>query len=180
MDTRRSKADQNVSVLQVLARNNVLLIDDADREAREIELIDRIKARHLRRLTADQSSLRLDAAVGNTLDDVRDPLRIVLPARDVVEEEQRLAARACDVVHAHRDAVDTDRIIFVHDKCKLQLRSDAVCAGKKCRMLHALELVHRERAGEAAETSEHFLAHCLLYMLLHELDRLVTGLNIHT
>ena len=62
-------------------------------------------------LAADQRAARLLAAGRDALDDVGGD-RDVEPLADVVvEEEQRLGALHQDVVDAHRDEVDADRVV---------------------------------------------------------------------
>ena len=66
-----------------------------------------------RRLAADEGATRVDAPLGHAADDCCDLFGDVLPAGDVIEEEERLCAAADDVVDAHCDAVDADRVVFV-------------------------------------------------------------------
>ena len=53
------------------------------------------------------------AALRHTGHDRRDLLRIVLAAGNIVQEKQRLAACTCNIVHAHGNTVNTDRVMLV-------------------------------------------------------------------
>ena len=110
------------------------LLDDADREAGEIVLAGGIHAGHLRGLAADQRAARLLAARGDALDDLGGGRDVELAARVVVEEEERLGALREDVVDAHRDEIDADRVVAVELERELQLGADAVGAGDQHRL----------------------------------------------
>ena len=92
------------------------------------------------RLTADQRSSRLKAAFCHTLDDISDLLRLIFPARDVVQEKEGLSARAGNIVHAHCHCVDPDGIMFVQDHGDLHLCPASVGSGQQDRIFHLLDL----------------------------------------
>ena len=129
-------------------------------------------------LPADQGAAGLHTALAHALDNLLDPLRHVLSAGDVVQEEQGLRAAADDIVHTHCDAVDTDRVVFVHQEGDLQLRAHAVRAGNQYRLFHPAEI----RLKQAAEA-----AHILAYtgnagppdVLFHQFNGFVAGGDIH-
>ena len=85
-------------------------LDDADAAAGEVELVRLEEAGVLGRLAADERGARLAAAGGDAADELGDADRIEPADGDVVEEGQRLGAGAHDVVGAHRDEVDADRV----------------------------------------------------------------------
>ena len=116
MNTARRNADQDIARLQFFARNQVLSVAGADREAREVIFVLGHESRVLRGLTADQRAARLNAALRDTGDNRRNLLRNILAAGNVVEEKERLAARAGDIVHAHRDTVNADGIVAIQQK----------------------------------------------------------------
>ena len=102
-------------------------LDDADREADEVELTRLHAGRDAptsRRRAA--RTARCAAAVGDAGDDLVDLLGHEPADRDVVEEEQRLGALHRDVVDRHRDAVDADRVAAVREPGDQRLRADAV------------------------------------------------------
>ena len=82
-----------------------------DGEAGEVVVAVAVHARHLRRLAADQRAAGQPAALGDAGDDRRALVGIELAGREIVEEEQRLGALHDDVVDAHGDEVDADRVV---------------------------------------------------------------------
>ena len=73
----------------------------------------------LRGLTAHQGATRLHTALRDTGDYGRNLLRDIFSAGNVVEEKERFAARAGDIVHAHRNAVNADRIVAIQQEGNL-------------------------------------------------------------
>ena len=69
-----------------------------------------MQARVLGRLAADERAAGLAAARRDAADEAGDGLRVEPADGDVVEEGERLGAAADDVVGAHRDEVDADRV----------------------------------------------------------------------
>ena len=71
----------------MLAGNHLFLVAHTNRKTSQIVIFLRHQARVLCSLSANESSLRLKAAFRNALYDIRDLLRIVLAAGDVIQEE---------------------------------------------------------------------------------------------
>ena len=80
-------ADENVSGSQVLACDHFLFIAYTHSKTSQIVLVLCHETRMLRSLSADQSSFRLEAALGHALNDIRDLFRIVLAACNIIQEE---------------------------------------------------------------------------------------------
>ena len=135
---------QHIARPDVRACDQILFICHTDREAGQVIFILRIEARHLCRLAADQRRAGLHAALRHAGNNLRNLLRVILPARDIVQEKQRLAACAGHVIDTHRDTVDSNCIMAVHHEGQLQLRSDTVRPGQKRRMFHSLHRIHRK------------------------------------
>ena len=84
--------------------------------------------------------------------------RDVEPLADViVEEEQRLGALHENVVDAHRDEVDADRVVAIQCERELELGADAVGARDEHRL--AIARRHRHQRAEAADAGQHLRAH---------------------
>ena len=132
--------DERVALAHGGAREDALLVHEADGEAREVILVLGIEARHLGGLAADEGGSGLDAALGHARDDVGYALRHVLAAGDVVEEEERSGAGADDVVDAHGDAVYAHGVVLVHEEGYLELGAHAVRARDEHGGLHAREV----------------------------------------
>ena len=109
-------------------------LDRADREAGEIVVALGVHAGHLRGLAADQRAAGFAAAVGDAGDDWRAGRDVELAGREVVEEEERLGALHDQVVDAHRDEVDADRVVLAGVDRDLELGADAVGGGDQDRV----------------------------------------------
>src|SRR3546814_3745416 len=71
----------------------------------------------------------LPAALGDTRDHRGRDLDIEPAAGEVVEEQQRLRRLHDQIVDAHRDQVDADRVVSARGGGEAQLRADAVGRG---------------------------------------------------
>ena len=109
-----------------------------------------IHAGHFGGLAADQRAAGLPAALGDAADDRRALVGVELAGGEIVEEEQRLGALHDEVVDAHGDEVDADRVVLAGLDGDLQLGADAVIGGDQHRIGEAggLEV---EQAAEAAD-----------------------------
>ena len=119
-------------------------------ETGEVVIAPGIKARHFRRLAADQRAARLAAALGDALDDGDADLGRELSGGEVVEEEQGLRALDDDVVDAHGHEIDADRVVDARVDGDLHLGADAVIGGHQDRVLEARGL-EVEQAAEPAD-----------------------------
>ena len=88
---------------------DLLALDRAHGEAREIVVVAVIHAGHLGGLAADERAARLPAALGDPGDDLARRRHIELAGREIVEEEQRLGALDDEIVDRHGDEIDADR-----------------------------------------------------------------------
>ena len=87
-------------------------------------------------------------------------------------------AAADDVVGAHGHAVDADGVMLVQQLGNADLGADAVGAGNQNRLGHTGQ-IGSEQTATAADVGHDAGDHGALHMLLHELDALITGLNVH-
>ena len=153
------QAEHHVAGLDGPAVDDVVALDDADAEAGHVVIARLVEVGQDGRLAADQGAVGLHAAVADALDEIARQGRIVLRHREVVEEQQRLAAGAEAVVDRHGDEVDADRVVLVHQRGDLELGADAVGAGDEDGMAivageQPAVVVEAEQAGEAAEAVE--------------------------
>ncbi len=169
--TGTREADDAVAGAHV-ARQHLAALDDADREADEIELARLHHAGVLRHLAAEQRAARAPAALGHARDHLLDLFGDELADRDVVEEEQRLGALRRDVVDRHRDAVDPDRVAPVGEPRDQRLRADAVGRRHEQRIAEALP-VDGEQAAEPADVADDLGPERRADVRLDELDRLL-------
>ena len=105
-------------------------------------------------LAADERAARLTAALRDAADDLLDVLCTQLADGDVVEEEERLGAAGQHVVDAHRDEVDTYRVVLVGHLGESQLRAHAVGAAHEDRVIHLLEGSGGKHPAKAADVAD--------------------------
>ena len=148
-----------------------------DAEPREVELVGLHEPRVLGRLAAGERRAGLAAALGDPRDQGRDPLRVQPPDRDVVEERERLGARAGHVVGAHRDEVDADRVQAAHRRRDRRLRPHAVGGRDDHRLPVARR--DRDRGPEPAQAAEDLRAPRGRHGRTHQLDRALAGRHVH-
>ena len=177
--TRGGNAHKHVSGSDLFARDQILLIHHTYRKSGKIVLLLRHQSRMLRRLAADQRCLRLHTSFCHTAHDRGDLLRKVPAAGNIIQEEQRLPAGTHHIVHTHGHTVDSHRVMLIHQKRQLDLRSHAIRTGQQHRMLHLLDLIQTKGARKSAQSAQHFRTHRFFHMLLQQLHRLITGLNIN-
>ena len=144
------EAEDDVALCNVAGRQQLPALGSADGEACEIVVAAGIHARHFGRLAADQRAARLAATGRNAADDGRTLVRIELAGGEIVEEEQRLGALHDEIVDAHGNEVDADRVVLVGVDGDLQLGADAVIGGNEDRIGETGRL-QVEQAAEAAD-----------------------------
>ena len=99
------------------------------------------------------------------------------PRREVVEEEQGLRALHDEVVDAHRDEVDADRVVAAALDGDLELGADAVVGRDQDRVDEAGAL-QVEEAAEAAEIGVRTRPACRPDERLDRLDQPVPGVDV--
>ena len=120
----------------------------------------------------------LHAALAHARHNGGDLLRHVLPAGDVVQEEERLGPADDHVVDAHGHAVDAHSVVLVLVKGQLELGAHAVGAGHQHGLLHALH-VQLEQPAKAAHAAEGSRCQGAGDMAFHQLHGLVARSDIH-
>ena len=172
--TARRQPDQHVVLPHALGSEHLAFLHHADAEARQVERVVGHHAGMLRRLASDQGAPRGSAPRRDPLDDRDHPLRNDVTERDVVQEEQRLRAGADDVVGAHRDQVDADRIEAAGSARDLELRPDAVGGGRQ--QAAATDV---EEPGEPTDRLGDLAATRRRREVADQRDRLRGGFGIH-
>ena len=110
MEPRRRQPEDRVAGADRRPVDDVGPLDDADAAAGQVEGVDLHQARVLGGLAADQRTAGIATAGRHRPDELGDPLGHDPADGDVVEEGERLGPAADDVVGAHRDEVDADRV----------------------------------------------------------------------
>src|SRR5450759_2553188 len=117
--------------------DDLVLLDHADAEARQVVVVLLHHAGVLGYLAAGERAAGLYAAVRHTPHYLGDPRRHDLPRGDVVLEEERLGSAGDDVVGAHGDQVDPHGIVFIEHLGELYLGAHAVGAAGEDWILEA-------------------------------------------
>ena len=143
----------------------------------EIVVAVGIHAGHFGGLAADQRAARLAAAGRDAADDRGTLIGIELAGREIVEEEQRLRALDDEVVDAHGNEIDADRVVIVRVDGDLELRADAVVGGDEHRIGEARGL-QVEQAAEAADLAVRAWTARRTDSRLDLLDEQVAGIDI--
>ena len=172
MHAARRQREHHVARLHAGIVDDLFRVDHADREACEVVLLFGHQPGMLGSLAADERAARAHAPFRNAAHDRGDLLGEVSAAGDIVEKDDGLRAAADDVVHAHGDAVDPHRVVFIHEERELDLRADAVRSRDEHGLFHARD-VKREQPAEAADVRL-ALGHGTGNVLFHQLDRLVS------
>ena len=104
-------------------------------------------------------------------------LGLELAAGEIVEEEQRLGALHDEVVDAHRDEIDADRVVASGLDGELDLGADAVGGGDQHRVgeAGALEV---EQPAEAADLGVGAGPRGRAHQRLDQLDHAVAGIDV--
>ena len=128
MGAAARQSQNGVTRHDVGAVNDSAFLDRADSEAGKVVLSWRIHAGHFCGFAADQCATGQFASRRNALHNLGGGCHVELSAGEVVKKEQWFGTLHQDVVHAHRDQIDTDRIVSVQLKRELELGADAVGA----------------------------------------------------
>ena len=134
----------------VRSRQQLAALDRTDREARKVVIGAVVKTRHLGGFAADQRRARLDAALRDALDDLRSNCGIELAGSKIIEEKKRLGTLHNEVVDAHGDKIDPDRVVNARLDRDLDLCADSIIGGDENRIGKARRL-EIENSAEAAD-----------------------------
>lgn len=132
------------------AIDELVALDDADGEAREVEVPGHIHAGHLGGLTADQGAARFAAGSGDAGDHLRRLVHIEPAGRIVIEEKERLGSLHDEIVDAHGDQIDAHRFEAASFDSEFELGPDAV----RRRDEKGIAVFERRQVEYGAETAE--------------------------
>src|SRR5207253_629495 len=127
--------DDYVTGAHARAIEHAALLDDADAESGEIVFAGAVKTRQLRRLAADQRATGLHATLGDAFDDLLCLRRAQPAGGKIIKKNQWFRAADDDVVDAHRDQVDPDRVVLSGEERELELGPHAVGAHDQHRLV---------------------------------------------
>ena len=176
METARGDADHAIAGGDALSVDDRRPRDDADREAGEVVFARGVHAGQLRGLAAEQSAAGLLASLGDALHDALCDADLELARPEIVEEEQRPGAGRDDVVHAHPDEVEPDRVVDAGEERDLELRADTVGAAHEDGLDDASG--HGAEAGKPADVAQDLGNPSHLCERLDALDELVPCVDV--
>ena len=105
--------EQRVAGADRAAVQHAFALDGANAEARQVVFAVIVHVGHFRGFAADQRGAGLAATGRNAADHGAGDVDIELAAGEVVEEEQRFGPLDQNIVDAHCDEVDADRVVPV-------------------------------------------------------------------
>ena len=126
MQTVGTKAEDGIAFGDRCASDQPRPFHSTDGEPGEVIVTGGVQARHFRRFAADQGAARPPAPFGDPGDNLRCPVDIKPAGGEVVQEEQGFCALHDQIVHAHRDKIDADRVMPTDCAGDGQLGSHAV------------------------------------------------------
>ena len=155
MDSSRGDTDQDVALGHLRTVDKVVLFDSADSETGDIVFLGVVHAGHFGGFTADQSATGLTTTFGHAGHDGLDHSGLVLADGHVIKEQQRFGALSQNVVDAHRNGVDTHRVVDAHLERQFQFRTHAVGAAHQNRVTvaKASEVEHAAESSDAAHAA---------------------------
>ena len=155
-------------------RQKPIAFGGAHRESGKVVLAVVVHARHLRRLAAHQGAAGLAAAFGDPGDHRARLRHRELAGGEIVEEKQRLGAGNDEVIDAHRDKVDPDRVVQAGVDRDLELGPDPI-GGRDQHGVGKTGGSQVEQRAEAAEAPHHARSPGGTRQRLDRLDQCVAG-----
>ena len=77
-------------------------------------------------LASDQCAARLTASFGDPFDNLLRLWHGKFARSEVIQKEERFRSGHRNVIHAHRDQVDADRVVLIHHECDFELCPDSI------------------------------------------------------
>src|SRR5579863_244426 len=179
MEPVRGQSNDHISGSQRSGPGNFAAFGDTDREAGEVILALLIQAGHLRGLAADQAGARESTTSRDPFNDRRRDSGVKFTATDIVKEKQRARVMTDDVIDAHRDQIDPDRIMAAGGEGDLEFGPDAVGAGDEYRFSQFRCAVESDDRAEAADAAEYVRAQRRTRELAKQWHQPFFQLNIH-
>ena len=170
------QAQHHVTGLYGRAVDDFAFFHDADRKPGQIVFPRRIHPRHLGGLPANQRAAGLFATGSDAFDHIGGGSDIKFAAGKVIEEEQRFGALRQNVIDAHRDQIDADRVVTVELEGEFELGAHAIGTGNQYRLF--VFGGQTAECTEAADPGHHFGPHGSLGKGLDVFDECVAGVDI--
>ena len=179
MNTTGRHAQDNIAILDILSVDDLIALHGADGKSGKVVIPRRIKAWHFGSLAANQSAPRLSAAFRDACDYRLGDVVDQLPGRKVIKKKQRLRALNDNVVDAHGNTIDSDRVMDACIYGDFNLCADSICRRDENRVLES-RILEVEQGTESADAGDHAAAVGFTDMRLDPLNQLVRDVNINT
>jgi len=179
MRAGRSESEQPVIYADSGAVDQRVTLDDADTESREVKVVARIHARHFGGLSAEQCGAGLPAPLSNATDHRLTDTDIQFSDRVIIEKEEWFRALHDDIIDAHRDKVDADRIEAAEFDCEFEFSADTIRAGNE-NGSPVFFKVQFEQSAEPADVAQNALPLGSFYQRFNAFDQRIAGVDVHT
>ncbi len=180
VDAARREAEDDVPRLHLRPIDHLGPVNHAHAEAGEVVFCRLHDAGMLGHLAAHQGAAGLTAPLGYAGDDLRGELCVERADRDVVEEEERLCAAGEDVVRAHGDQIDANRLVPAQQLREPEFGAHAVGPAHEYRVAHLLERRSAEQPAKAADVADDLAAVRRADGVADEVDRARSLGGVHT
>ena len=126
MHARAGQPDQHMARGNSVTRQLLAALNRAYAKSSEVIIASCIHARHFRRLAADQRAARLLAAISDARNHTLCNPVFELSSGKIIEEEQRFCALHDQIIDAHCNQINADRVVAIMVNREFDLGSDAV------------------------------------------------------
>ncbi len=111
VQTACGNPQHHVAFGNLFSVDQFFVFDNTDCKTSQVVVVFTIHVWHDRRFTAQQCHVAGQTSVADTLDDSLQSGRIVVAHRNVIQKEQRFTTGTQQIIDAHRDQIDSDRIV---------------------------------------------------------------------
>ena len=172
-------SDQRVADPDRGAVDDIGPFDGADAEAGQVVFAVAVHVWHFGCLATDKRGPGLLAASGDSADDGGCDVDIQVPTSEIVKEEQRLGSLHDNIVDAHRDEIDTNRIVAIQVPREHEFGADTVGARYEYRFAVAISRQGKQ-AAKSAKTGHDLRAAGSLHQRLDAIDERIARIDIDT
>ena len=120
------QTENNVASFNALLWQNLITFNRSNRKSSKVIITRTIHAGHFGSLTADQRTTSLLATFGNTSNHLFGTGDIQFSSCKVIEEQQRLSTLHNQIIDAHGNQVNANRVMLAGINGNFQLGSHAI------------------------------------------------------
>ena len=170
--------DQGISVGDMAAINDLVLLHDAHAEPRQVVVTAIVHAGHFRSLAAHQCAAGQFTAPADAGNHFCGDINIEFAGGVIIQEQQRLGSHDRNIVAAHGDQVDADRIVAIRHHSEPQFGPHSIGA----RHQHGLviSLGYLNQGAKAAYTPHDLGSACCCGDFFQTVHQLIAGIDVNT